>query len=53
VSRGVEDENRVWMGKEFTQFLLLEKLSLTPLILNGVSGAAMQMKVAEHNQMQL
>lgn len=42
----VGDENRVWMGKEFSQFFLQEKLSLTPLILSDVSGAEMQMKLA-------
>lgn len=50
MGRGAEDENRVWMGKEFSQFLLQEKLSLTPLILSDVSGAAMQMRLAGHNQ---
>ena len=45
VGRGEEDENRVWMGKEFSQFLLLDKLSLTLLILSDVSGAAMQISV--------
>lgn len=46
----MEDEFRVWTWKEFFQCLLQENLSLIPLILNDVSGAAMQMRLGEHNQ---
>lgn len=45
--------SRVWMGKEFFQCLLQENLSLTPLILSDVSGAAMQMRLGEHNQREM